>query len=449
MKVPKANAQIVCKFGGTSCANADQIKKICEIVSSDAGRCYVVVSAPGKRPGVKDDEKITDLLIEWHNKREDPGTVEKNYCTVLQRFTDIVRELGVDFNIERELSQIRRLHAETESLDYLASRGEYLNAKIVAKALNRPFVDATNLIVFNDEGTYSEAETMAQIRTMLTDCPRAVIPGYYGAMDSGKIVTFSRGGSDITGAIIAAGVGSAAYENWKDVDGLLCASPRIVKNPRTIEKLTFSELRELTYAGAHDVFHDEAVHPVRLAGIPINVRNTDNPSHPGTWIVPDDQADAPKPGSISGIAGRMSFVIIDMKKDRMNDEVGFLNKVTSIFARYGISIEHVPTAIDNLSIIVDRKNFTSAGLEAAIQDLRLECRPDSITTDEQLALICTVGRGMSHVPGTAAKLLTALAARNINVHLINQGPSEINIIVGVDDQDFDSAIQAIYNAFVH
>lgn len=436
------------KFGGTSLADAAQIRKVQAIVGRDPDRRYVVPSAPGKRN--KDDRKITDLLYLCHDHARQRVSLEPVWSLIAERYLQIVRELGLNLDLRPVLDETRtrivQIGAEGGSADYAASRGEYLNGLILAELLGYPFVDAAEVILFNEHGRLDPARTYETVAARLVPLQRAVVPGFYGAMPDGTIRTFSRGGSDISGAIVARGVRADVYENWTDVSGLLMADPRIVDNPRVIETITYKELRELAYMGA-TVLHDEAVFPVREAGIPVNIRNTNDPDAPGSLIFRGDTQTRPTQFVISGIAGRKDFTVIALEKAMMNAELGFGRRVLSALEVNGVSYEHTPSGIDTLSVVVADEQLKGK-LEKVLEDIRVVCKPDSLEVFPGMALIATVGRGMSHVPGTAARLFNALAQAGINVRMIDQGSSEINIIVGVETADFEKAVRAIYAAFV-
>ena len=430
---------IVSKFGGTSLADAQQMRKVRDIVRSNPDRTCVVVSAPGKRNAR--DRKITDILIQLHRQQADRATADSLKTEVITRFTKIVHELGIDFNVGQELAAIMLNLHKGASEQYMASRGEYLSALIMAKLLGFEFVDAADIIQMDAKGNYllSNGGIIERVHNK-----RVVVPGFYGAC-GGEVKTFSRGGSDITGAIIAGAMEASCYENWTDVSGILMADPRIVDNPREIEKITYHELRELTYSGAN-VFHRDAVRPVEARGIPIWIRNTLNPDAPGTRIVAHAQS---KPGQITGIAGRSDFTVFTIRKVGMHEEIGFFAHVLEQFRSMGINIEHVPGGIDTLSVIVPSSQID----EQVIDQLNRGINPYSaqlITiTTMPVALIAVVGRGMAGNPGSAAKIFRALADVGIDVKLINQGALGTNIIVGVEVQHFERATQVLYSALVN
>ncbi len=432
----------VCKFGGSSVADASQLRKVRAIVGERDDRRFVVPSAPGRR--TPDDIKVTDLLYRCHEAAQRGEAIAPVFDLITERFRKTVTDLGLDFDLDSALAEVHDRIQNLAGADYAASRGEFLCGLVLANLLDRPLIDPTELICFDADGRLLPEATQQKISTRLENEPCGVIPGFYGARPNGEVVTFSRGGSDITGAIIARGVGAEVYENWTDVSGLLMADPRIVDSPRTIEELTYRELRELAYMGA-TVLHDEAIFPVRDAGIPVHVRNTNDPSARGTQIRRGKTRPMPT-GRITGIAGRKDFTIIALEKTLMNTEIGFGRRVLGVLERHGISWEHIPSGIDTLSIIL-KSDVVEHRIDELVREIEVECSPDAIEIDSGIALIATVGRGMSHAPGTAALLFGALAKANINIRMIDQGSSELNIIVGVKNDDFERTVQAIYDAF--
>jgi aspartate kinase len=431
----------VCKFGGTSLANAVQIKKVAQIVNADPQRRYVIPSAPGKR--FEGDKKVTDLLYAYYGAVNNGGDHEAVYAEISQRYIEIRDELGVNTEIERYLGDIRKKVLSGAGEDYTVSRGEFLNGLLVADYLGYEFIDAADVVFFDASGAYEGEKTRKVMRERLRSCERAVIPGFYGSKPDGEIKTFSRGGSDITGAIVARSARAEVYENWTDVPGFLVADPRIVENPNVIRSITYRELRELSYMGA-TVLHEDAIFPVFKANIPINIRNTNDPECPGTLIVPgmDDDETA----TITGIAGRKGFTVISVEKAKMNAELGFGRRVLSALEKNGIRFEHMPSGIDTLGIVIANSELNGKQSDL-IDDIYALCQPDSLEVFTGLALIATVGRGMIRHIGVAAKLFSALAEDGINIRMIDQGSSEINIIVGVEEKDFEGAIRAIYRAF--
>lgn len=429
---------ITCKFGGTSLADAKAIRNAQAIVQADPARRFVVPSAPGKRSA--DDRKITDLLYSWHSIARqglDPSQPRK---MVEDRYVELAKDLGLTFDVKAELDRIAHDGVAFETPDYMASRGEYLNGRLVAELLGAAFVDPADYIVIDNEGVLDPA-SYARLGAALAGEGRFVIPGFYGAAPDGRVKTFSRGGSDVTGAIVARATMSDLYENWTDVSGFRMTDPRVVAEARNIEVLTYQELRELSYMGAN-VLHDEAIYPVREPGIPINIRNTNEPDHPGTTIVASREPKEP----VVGIAGRAGFSMISIEKTLMNKERGFGLRILSVLDEQGVSWEHMPTGIDTLSLIVRDEDLDGHG-QAIVDKIVRRCSPDSITLTTGLAMIATVGAGMVHHVGTAGRLCTALANAGVNIRVIDQGSSEMNIIVGVNEADLGNALRAIYGEF--
>jgi aspartate kinase len=430
---------ITAKFGGTSVASAEQIRKLSSILQENPRRRYVVVSAPGKRNS--SDKKVTDLLYLCYQIAAQGVNIRPTFDLIRERYETIASDLGVE-GISCLLDETETKINEGASEDWIASRGEYLHARLIASHLNATFVDAAELIRFNSEGLLDPASYEIASQRLRGD-GFFVIPGFYGLDSEGQVKTFSRGGSDITGAIIARATGSVKYENWTDVSGLLMADPRIVENPKPIQEVSYRELRELAYMGA-SVLHDETVFPVREVGIPIHIKNTNAPGDPGTLIV-ENRAESEDP--IVGVAGKVGFTTLFVEKALMNAERGFGRRFLEILEHHGISWEHAPTGIDSMSVIMREEEIK--GKERLVMDqIRLIMEPDRVESYENLALIATVGNGMSHRVGVASKLFSALSEAEINVRMINQGASEINIIVGVEADDFAQAVRAIYRAFV-
>ena len=432
----------IAKFGGSSLADAGQFKKVKDILLSDPNRRYVVPSAPGKR--FKDDVKITDMLYKCYRLVEKGDDIQSAFAAIEQRYRSIVKDLDLNVDIDALLDQtcmdIRRIATP----DFAASRGEYLNGILLAAYLGWDFIDAKDFIKFDRQGIFAEEWTNELLGAELKKHEYAVIPGFYGSVPNGEIHTFSRGGSDITGAVVARAAEAELYENWTDVSGFLMADPRIVDNPKEIRELTYKELRELSYMGA-TVLHEDSIFPVHRAGIPTNIRNTNNPQHPGTLIISEPSVD--KNGVITGIAGHKNFDIISIEKAMMNNEPGFCRKVLSIIEDFNISIEHMPTGIDTMSVVISASELSSCRGEV-LRRIKEAFHPDNLEITENVALIATVGHGMVRNPGTAAKLFAGLQKANVNVKMIDQGSSELNIIVGVDNDDFEKAVKAIYEAFV-
>ncbi len=432
----------VVKFGGSSLADAGQFKKSVDIIRADASRVYVIPSAPGKR--FPADTKVTDLLIRTYETvaaGNDPGEL---LSRIRGRYEDIIEGLGMNYSLDEDFEEIERVLREDPTLDYTASRGEYLNGKILAEYLGFPFVDPFETIFFNEEGQLNSYKTEKVLSLRLSGTDHAVIPGFYGQGKDGKVKTFSRGGSDITGSIVAGAAKADVYENWTDVSGFLVADPRIIRDPVAIHTITYRELRELSYMGA-SVLHEEAIFPVRSKGIPINIRNTNKPDDEGTWIV---ESTARKPKyTITGIAGKKGFCAVLISKSMMNSEIGFGRKVLEAFEENRISFEHMPSGIDTMTIVVHESEFVDKEQRVVSAIHRLS-QPDSIEIESGLALIAVVGRGMRSVQGTAARIFSALAHARVNVRMIDQGSSELNIIIGVANEDFETAIRAVYAIFV-
>lgn len=433
----------VVKFGGTSLASAEKFRQVADIIKADDTRKYVIASAPGKR--FKGDFKMTDMFYLCYERAAAGENIDVLFNEITERYNEIAKELDLPISLNYELSRIRNALYNMAGRDYAASRGEYLNAMILARYMGYDFIDAREVIFFNNDGTFNAEYTNDVLSERLKKHERAVIPGFYGAMPNGTIKTFSRGGSDITGSVVARAAKADLYENWTDVSGFLMADPRVVDSPRAIETVTYRELRELSYMGA-TVLHEDAIFPVQIAGIPINVKNTDRPDDRGTMIVPNSTVYDTK-NVITGIAGKKGFTAINIAKDMMNCEVGFGRKVLSVLESKGISFEHLPSGIDTMSVIV--KTAELAGRRDFILNaICQEAHPDSITVEEGIALIAVVGRAMVKAKGTAAKVFKAIAEAEINIRMIDQGSDELNIIIGVDEADFEKAMNAIYKEFV-
>jgi aspartate kinase len=436
-------SRIAAKFGGTSVASAEQIRKVVAIVDSDPRRDVIVVSAPGKR--VKTEPKVTDLLYLCAEMAAMGADFSGPYKSVWERFDEIERELGVNSGVKEALEIFKRDLGQGVTTDYVASRGEYFNAVIIAKYMNAILVDPLESIFITKNGLV-EAKTYEVLGQLLAPGKRYVVPGFYGRGPDGKVKTFSRGGSDISGAIAARAISAAVYENWTDVSGFLMADPRIVDGPRPMVEVTYRELRELSYMGA-SVLHDEATLPVREVGIPIQIKNTNEPSHKGTRIVSKLSAEEDKSTAIAGIAGRDNFSMICLEKSLMNKEVGFMYRALGILERRGVSVEHIPSSIDGLNIICESKALESQ-VDEVVGELQAMLNPDKITVVRELALIAVVGEGMNQTIGVSARVFGALARAHVNVRVINQGASEVNIIIGVAPADFKQAISALYSEFV-
>ena len=432
----------VVKFGGSSLANAGQFAKVAKIIQEDQNRRYVVPSAPGKRNAK--DTKVTDMLYQCYALAEAGEDFKPLLKKIRERYDSIINGLNLNFSLNKEFETIAGNFQNKAGADYAASRGEYLNGIIMANYLGFPFVDAAEVIRFDSQGEFDADTTDRILSERLKGCEYAVIPGFYGAREDGMVKTFSRGGSDITGSIVAKAVRADLYENWTDVSGFLVADPRIIHKPEVIKVITYRELRELSYMGA-TVLHEDAVFPVRKEGIPINLRNTDAPEDEGTLIV---ESTCRQPDyTITGIAGKKGFVAVNIDKDMMNAEVGFGRKVLAAFEEHGISFEHVPSGIDTMTVFVHQEEFEGKE-QQVLSALHRKAKPDSIDLEGNLALIAVVGRGMRSTRGTAGRIFSALAHANVNVKMIDQGSSELNIIIGVQNSDFEEAIRAIYDIFV-
>ena len=432
----------VVKFGGSSLASAKQFKKVKDIIMADKSRRYVIPSAPGKR--TTNDEKVTDLLYACYSAASEGRSYKKIFDAITARYDQIITGLDLNVNLDFEFKTIEENFLAKKGRDYAASRGEYLNGIIMAAYLGYEFIDAADVICFDADGSFLSEKTNQELAARLSKVSKAVIPGFYGSMPDGSVKTFSRGGSDITGSLVARAVHADLYENWTDVSGFLVADPRIVDNPEPIETITYRELRELSYMGA-SVLHEEAIFPVRKEGIPINIRNTNRPSDPGTMIV---ESTLKRPHyTITGIAGRKGFCAVNIEKARMNAEIGFGRKVLDVFEKYGISFEHMPSGIDTMSIFVQQSLFEEHE-QSVIAGIHRAVEPDHIELDSDLALIAVVGRGMKSARGTAGRIFSALAHARVNVKMIDQGSSELNIIVGVRNEDFETAVKAVYDIFV-
>ena len=432
----------IVKFGGSSLANAQQFEKVGEIIRSDESRRYVVPSAPGKR--FDGDTKVTDLLYKCYNiavQGEDFGAVLQE---IKERYYEIIRGLKLDLSLEDEFAQIEKDFKAQAGSDYAASRGEFLNGKVMAAYLGYEFVDAATVIRFDKNGNFDADKTDKLLSKRLAKCERAVIPGFYGAYEDGTVKTFSRGGSDVTGSLVAKAIKADLYENWTDVSGFLVADPRIIKNPEAIEAITYKELRELSYMGA-SVLHEDAIFPVRKEGIPINIRNTNKPDDLGTWIV-ESTCRKPK-HTITGIAGKKGFASINIEKDMMNSEIGFGRKVLQVFEDNNLSFEHMPSGVDTMTVFVHQSEFEHKE-QQVISGIHRAVHPDLLDLESGLALIAVVGRGMRDTRGVASKVFNALASANINIKMIDQGSSELNIIIGVKEKYFEDAIKVIYDAFI-
>lgn len=432
----------VLKFGGSSLADSEHFRLVADIIKSDPARKYIVASAPGKRNS--GDSKITDLLYKCYALAADEEDITDVFEEITSRYNEIISDLGIDLDLTEVFEKIKLAVLHSSGRDYVASRGEYLNAMILAKYLGFSFIDAKKVIFFNEDGSFNSEKTNDVMREYLSRYEHAVIPGFYGSMPNGTIKTFSRGGSDITGSIVARAASASIYENWTDVSGFLMADPRIIENPQPIKTITYKELRELSYMGA-TVLHEDAIFPVRYSKIPINIRNTNRPADEGTFIVPE--TDSISDSVITGIAGRTGFSSITIEKAMMNSELGLGRRVLQVLEENGISFEHFPSGIDTMTVIVSTKSLQTKRGDV-LAGICKHVNPENIFVEENLALLAIVGRGMVKAKGTAARIFTALANASVNVRMIDQGSSELNIIVGVDANDYIVALKAIYDEFV-
>ena len=432
----------VVKFGGSSLASASQMQKVKQIITSDPDRRYVIPSAPGRR--YSDDAKVTDMLYQCYDAAAAGEDITDRIGRIQSRFREIIEGLNLDLDLSDEFALIKDHFMRQAGRDYAASRGEYLNGKVLAAYLGFRFIDAAEVICFTESGSFDSEKTHEILRERLKNMEQAVIPGFYGAMPDGSIKTFSRGGSDVTGSIVARAVRADVYENWTDVSGVLVADPRIVSNPEVVETITYRELRELSYMGA-TVLHEDAIFPVRSEGIPIHILNTNHPEDKGTLIV-ESTCRSPR-YVITGIAGKKGFCSINIEKDMMNSEIGFGRRVLQVFEDNEISFEHTPSGIDTFSVLVHQDEFMEKE-QSVISGLHRAVHPDTIDLEGDLALIAVVGRGMKAKKGTAGLIFSALAHARVNIKMIDQGSSELNIIIGVRNEDFEAAIKAIYDIFV-
>lgn len=432
----------VVKFGGSSLASAEQFEKVGSIVRADASRIYVVPSAPGKRNS--SDTKVTDMLYGCYALAEAGSDFSKELKAIKARYDEIIAGLKLDMTLDEEFKVIEKDFKAKAGSDYAASRGEFLNGKIMACYLGYTFIDSAEVIKFTEDGEFDAELTNEILGRALSKINNAVVPGFYGSLPDGKVKTFSRGGSDITGSIVARAAKVDIYENWTDVSGFLIADPRLIDNPVGIETITYKELRELSYMGA-GVLHEDAIFPVRIEGIPINIKNTNAPEDNGTWIV--ESTCQKSKYVITGIAGKKGFCSINVEKDKMNSEIGFGRKVLQVFEENGISFEHMPSGIDTLTVYVHQDEFMDKE-QQVVSGIHRATRPDTIEIEADLALIAVVGRGMKSTRGTAGRIFAALSHANVNVKMIDQGSSELNIIIGVSNNDFEIAIKAIYDIFV-
>ena len=434
----------VAKFGGSSVADGIQLTKMKNIIEADPDRKYIVVSAPGKR--FDGDSKLTDLLYLCKTHIDHNLPHDQLFQVIADRYMAVLINLGIQLDLNRYFDENRENLRKNPTADYVASRGEYLSAILVAAFLGYDFVDTAGLIQFDAKGRFLSEETNAALKAELAKHERAVIPGFYGSGPDGEIRTFSRGGSDITGSLVARAVDADVYENWTDVSGFLCADPRIVKNPKQISSISYKELRELSYMGA-SVLHEDAIYPARMGNIPINIRNTNKPDDPGTMITDDMSLLTREDRVVTGIAGSKDFTVVGLYKNMMSSEKGFVRRILGILDDYDIQFEHLPSGIDTVSVVMADKNVDGR-LDELLEEFQSRLRPDSIDVIHDIALIATVGHGMDRRAGTSARLFTALANAGVNIRMIDQGSSEMNIIVGVENKDFETAIRAIYTEFV-
>ncbi|MBR1860522.1 MAG: aspartate kinase [Lachnospiraceae bacterium] len=432
----------VVKFGGSSLASAEQFEKVGSIIRAEEERRFVVPSAPGKR--YKEDTKVTDMLYACYDLAEKDKDFSGQLAEIKARYDEIIKGLKLDLSLDDEFKTVEKNFKEKAGRDYAASRGEYLNGRIMAAYLGFEFIDSATVIFFDEDGNFDADKTNKILSKKLEKMNNAVVPGFYGSYPDGRVKTFSRGGSDITGSIVAKAIHADVYENWTDVSGIFVTDPRIIDNPQKIETITYLELRELAYMG-FSVLHEDAIFPVRVEGIPINIKNTNDPADSGTWIV--GSTGQKSRYTITGIAGKKGFCSVNIEKDMMNSEVGFGRKVLQAFEENNISFEHLPSGIDTMTVFVHQDEFIDKE-QKVVSAIQRMAKPDKIDIESDLALIAVVGRGMKSARGTAARIFSALAHAHINVKMIDQGSSEMNIIIGVTNEDFENAIRAIYNIFV-
>lgn len=435
----------VLKFGGSSMADAGQYAKVKAIVEYDAARRVVVVSAAGKR--FKGDHKLTDLLYLCHAHLKYGVSCDSVFGMIRERYLQIERELGLSTGLEAELAALRKKMDRGISEDELVSRGEYFSARLMAAYLGYEFVDAADWLFFRQDATVDQETSYAALRK-LAEGKRIVTPGFYGRLPDGSIKTFSRGGSDITGALAAAALDADVYENWTDVSGILMADPRIVDNPATIERITYDELRELSFLGAQ-VLHEQTIFPVREKNIPLNIRNTNDPSHPGTVILESFSGDLGAQDSrfITGVAGRKDYTIISLTKSGASSSVGVQRRMLEIFERHGVSVEYTPNGIDCLSVVVPARQMGEQ-VYAILRELQEQLQPDRLETTENIAIVAAVGRKMAFRPGISGRIFAALGEHGINIRMISQGPEEVNIIVGVSNDDYENTVRVLYDSFM-
>ena len=433
----------VVKFGGSSLASAEQFKKVGNIIRADKERKYVVPSAPGKR--FSNDTKVTDMLYACYDLADQGKSFKAELDAIKARYQEIIDGLQLDLDLSEEFKIIEKNFKAKSGNNYAASRGEYLNGIIMANYLGYDFIDAATVIFFDENGEFDAAKTNEVLRARLAESKEAVVPGFYGSMPDGTVKTFSRGGSDITGSIVAKAAKADVYENWTDVSGFLIADPRIIDHPEAIETITYRELRELSYMGA-TVLHEEAIFPVRFAGIPINIKNTNAPTDRGTMIVATT-AEYSSEDVVTGIAGKKGFSVINIEKDLMNAEIGFGRKVLSVLEDFNIPFEHLPSGIDTMSVVVNTA-YIDKIRDQIVRGICLKTTPDAVGIEDGLALIAIVGRGMARSKGTAARIFNAVSRAGINIRTIDQGSSELNIIIGVEEADYEKTVKAIYDEFI-
>lgn len=433
----------VAKFGGSSMADAGQFRKVKSIVEADPARRIIVVSAAGKR--FKDDHKLTDLLYLCHAHIKYGVDCDPVFEMIAERYRGICRELEIKVNIEKELSELRAEMDRGISKDKLVSRGEYFSALLMADYLGFDFIDSEKWLKFDYDGTINEEESYAELQRLTTG-RKAVIPGFYGVLPTGSIKVLTRGGSDVTGALAAAALDADVYENWTDVSGILMADPRIVDNPDSIERITYSELRNLSYMGAQ-VLHESTIFPVKDKNIPVNIRNTNAPDHPGTVIMESFEDELTSDRFITGVAGKKDFSVITVFKTGMSSEVGAIKKILEPFEKHELSVEYTPSGIDSVSLVVSSPK-NAAKIYAVVGDIQKNFKPDDIRITENIAIVAAVGRKMAFKPGSSGRLFAALGQNGINIRMITQGPDELNIIVGVDNKDYENAIRVLYHSFV-
>lgn len=432
----------VLKFGGSSLCDADHFRHVAEIIKSDDSRRYIVASAPGKR--FIEDTKVTDLLYKCYTIAMDEGDISEVFEEIKDRYDSIINDLGIEIDLTEAYEKIKTSLLHSSGRDYVASRGEYLNSMILAKYLDYDFIDAKKVIFFNEDGSFNAEKTNSVLQDKLSRHERAVIPGFYGSMPNGTIKTFTRGGSDITGSIIARAVSASIYENWTDVSGVLMADPKIIDDPKVIGKVTYKELRELSYMGA-TVLHEDAIFPARSSKIPINIRNTNRPEDEGTMIIP--RTDEPTNNIITGIAGKTGFSAITVEKEMLNSDLSFARKILQVLEENEIPFEHFPSGIDTMTVVVSTSILEQRRADV-LAGICKNVNPENISVEENLALIAVVGRGMIKEKGTAARVFMSLANADINIRMIDQGSSELSIIIGIDTSDYSKAIHAIYKEFV-